>query len=128
MVGQAFSQNENIDCNNTDAIKQYFMKNGFQSSPATIIKTADKVDADKIMDHAQLVISHKGEKVFPLRLSVISVRKRESELGFLFRVGVNSSFLGKTRFICPIWQFSTIFSGPRAKFPVFFTFNIPVCE
>ena len=78
--------------------------------------------------YCDLPTSHKGEKVFPLRLSVISVRKRESELGFLFRVGVNSSFLGKTRFICPIWHFSTIFSGPRAKFPVFFTFNIPVCE
>ncbi len=62
-MGQAFSQNENIDCNDAQAIKQFFMKNGFQSSPATIVSTADAIVSNGIMDHAQLVILHKGANV-----------------------------------------------------------------
>lgn len=78
-MGQAFSQSEDIDCNDAQAIKQYFLKNGFESSPATIVSIADAVDANGIMDHAQLVILHKGANVNMVNVFQDNVKAGASE-------------------------------------------------
>ncbi len=79
MAGQAFSQNANIDCNDAQAIKQYFAQKGFESSPITILSTADKVDANMIVDHAQLIVKYKGADVNMAEMLQETVKAGASE-------------------------------------------------
>ena len=59
----AFAQNEIADCNNEQAIRQYLMKNGFTAVPATIVGTAEVVEANRVFDYAQLLVLAGGEKI-----------------------------------------------------------------